>query len=248
MDKIIIKNLNFFYRDFHALKDINLTIKARNLCAFIGHSGSGKSTLLRTLNRIYSLYPDFKATGEILLDGDNILGSQQNLTLLRKKVGMVFQTPTPFPTTIKENVSYGVTLYEKLTSNSLMERVEWALRKAALWDEVKDKLKKNSSELSQGQQQRLCVARAIAVKPDVILFDEPTASLDPKSSSIIQDLLLELKQEYTIVLVTHNLKQAKEVADFTAYIHEGKLIEFNETSKLLANPIHELTQRYLHHS
>jgi len=244
-NKINVKKLNFFYGDFHALKDIDLQIEEKRITAFIGHSGSGKSTLLRTFNRIYSLYPHYKATGEIYLDGVDILSIDQDLTRLRQRVGMVFQKPTCFPMTIEENISFGVNLYEKLKSHAMEERIEWSLRKAVLWDEVKDKLKQDSMALSYGQQQRLCIARAIAVKPEVLLFDEPTSSLDPKSTNLIERLLVELREDYTIVLVTHNLKQAKKVSDFTAHIYQGGLIEFNKTSEVFINPAHEVTQEYI---
>lgn len=244
-NKIKIKKLNFFYGDFHAFKDINMQIEERRITAFIGYSGSGKSTLLRTFNRIYSLYRHYKATGDIYLDGVNILSINQDLTRLRQKVGMVFQKPTCFPMMIEGNISFGVNLYEKLKPDAMEERIEWSLRKAVLWDEVKDKLKQDSMALSYGQQQRLCIARAIAVKLEVLLFDEPTSSLDPKSTDLIEQLLVELREDYTIVLVTHNLKQAKKVSDFTAHMHQGKLIEFNKTSKLFISPKHEVTQEYI---
>jgi phosphate transport system ATP-binding protein len=243
--KIDVIDLNFYYHKFHALKNINLSIAENKVTAFIGHSGSGKSTLIRTLNRIYALYPQHKAVGKIMLDGTNILSPLQDVILLRKKVGMVFQAPTPFPMTIKENITFGVKLYEWLNKADMHDRVESSLKQAALWNEVKDKLDAPSSALSQGQQQRLCIARAIAVQPEVILFDEPTASLDPKSSALIEQLILELKQNYTIVIVTHNLKQAIKVSDFTAHIFEGELITFDATKNFFENPQNEITQEYI---
>jgi len=239
------RDLNFFYGRTHAIKNVNLQVPSRLVTAFIGPSGCGKSTLLRSFNRIYELYPNQRATGEILLDGENILASKQDLNLLRKKVGMVFQAPTPFPMSIYDNIAFGVRLYESLKSSRMDERVEWALRKAALWDEVKDKLKQTGRSLSGGQQQRLCIARAIAVKPEVILLDEPTSALDPISTAFIEELISELKKDYTVVIVTHNLQQAARVADFTALLYLGEVVEFNDTKTMFTNPAKKQTEDYI---
>src|SRR4030066_1220023 len=228
--KIIVKDLNFYYGNYRALKDINLKIAEKMVTAFIGPSGCGKSTLLRTFNRMYQLYPKQKATGEILLDGANILDKKQDLNMLRAKIGMVVQKPTPFPMSIYDNIAFGVKLYESLNRHDMDERVEWALRKAALWTEVKDLLKQSGTSLSGGQQQRLCIARAIAVKPQVLLLDEPTSALDPISTAHIEKLIDELKEDFTIVIVTHNMQQAARVSDYTAYMYLGALIEFGATN------------------
>jgi phosphate transport system ATP-binding protein len=243
--KIIVKDLNFYYGDFCALKNINLSIAEKMVTAFIGPSGCGKSTLLRTFNRMYQLYPKQKATGEILLDGENILDKKQDLNTLRAKIGMVFQKPTPFPMSIYDNIAFGVKLYESLSKNDMDERVEWALRKAALWTEAKDKLKQSGTSLSGGQQQRLCIARAIAVKPQVLLLDEPTSALDPISTAHIEKLIDELKEDFTIVIVTHNMQQAARVSDYTAYMYLGDLIEFNDTSTVFTNPKEKATEDYI---
>jgi phosphate transport system ATP-binding protein len=243
--KIIINDLNFYYGNFRALKDINLSIAERMVTAFIGPSGCGKSTLLRTFNRMYQLYPKQKATGEILLDGTNILDSKQDLNMLRAKIGMVFQKPTPFPMTIYDNISFGVKLYENLSKHDMEARVEWALRKAALWGEVKDKLRQSGTGLSGGQQQRLCIARAIAVKPQVLLLDEPTSALDPISTAHIEKLIDELKEDFTIVIVTHNMQQAARISDYTAYMYLGDLIELGETSSVFTNPKRKETEDYI---
>jgi len=243
--KVLVNNLNFFYGNYRALKDINLSIAEKKVTAFIGPSGCGKSTLLRTFNRMYQLYPKQKATGEIILDGANILDAKQDLNILRAKVGMVFQKPTPFPMSIYDNISFGVKLYESLSSNDMDERVEWALRKAALWTEVKDKLKQSGTGLSGGQQQRLCIARAIAVKPQVLLLDEPTSALDPISTAHIEKLIDELKEDFTIVIVTHNMQQAARVSDYTAYMYLGDLIEFGDTSTVFTNPSRKETEDYI---
>lgn len=243
--KLSVRNLNFFYGKFHALKDISLEIPPQQVTAIIGPSGCGKSTLLRTFNRIYELYPRQRATGEILLDGKNILDKDQNLNLLRGMVGMVFQVPTPFPMTIFDNIAFGIKLYEKCTRNEMADRVEWALRKAALWDEVKDKLNQTGTSLSGGQQQRLCLARCIAVKPELLLFDEPCSALDPISTARIEDLIAELKDEYTIVIVTHNMQQAARVSDFTAYMYLGRLVEFDHTEKIFTRPTKKETEDYI---
>jgi phosphate transport system ATP-binding protein len=243
--KLIVRNLNFHYGNFRALKDINLIVPEKMVTAFIGPSGCGKSTLLRTFNRMYQLYPNQRASGEILLDGDNILSSKQDLNTLRAKIGMVFQKPTPFPMSIYDNIAFGVKLYESLSRHDMEDRVEWALKKAALWGEVRDKLKQSGMGLSGGQQQRLCIARAIAVKPQVMLLDEPTSALDPISTAHIEKLIDELKEEFTIVIVTHNMQQAARVSDFTAYMYLGDLIEFGDTSTVFTNPKRKETEDYI---
>ena len=243
--KIAVRNFNFYYGSFHALKNINLDIPANTVTAFIGPSGCGKSTLLRTFNRMYDLYPGMKAEGDLLLDDKNILGKDIDLNLLRAKVGMVFQKPTPFPMSIYDNVTFGVKLYEKLSKSELDDRVEWALRKAALWGEVKDKLKQSGNSLSGGQQQRLCIARAVANKPEVVLLDEPTSALDPISTAHIEELVTELKKDYTIAMVTHNMQQAARVSDFTAYMYLGELIEVDRTEKVFKNPSRKETEDYI---
>ena len=243
--KIAVRNFNFYYGAFHALKNINLDIPANKFTAFIGPSGCGKSTLLRTFNRMYDLYPGMKAEGDLLLDDKNILGKDIDLNLLRAKVGMVFQKPTPFPMSIYDNVTFGVKLYEKLSKSELDDRVEWALRKAALWGEVKDKLKQSGNSLSGGQQQRLCIARAVANKPEVVLLDEPTSALDPISTAHIEELVTELKKDYTIAMVTHNMQQAARVSDFTAYMYLGELIEVDRTEKVFKNPSRKETEDYI---
>jgi phosphate transport system ATP-binding protein len=243
--KLIVRNLNFHYGNYRALKDINLIVPEKMVTAFIGPSGCGKSTLLRTFNRMYQLYPKQRATGEILLDGDNILSSKQDLNTLRAKIGMVFQKPTPFPMSIYDNIAFGVKLYETLNRHDMDDRVEWALKKAALWGEVRDKLKQSGMGLSGGQQQRLCIARAIAVKPQVLLLDEPTSALDPISTAHIEKLIDELKEEFTIVIVTHNMQQAARVSDFTAYMYLGDLIEFGDTSTVFTNPKRKETEDYI---
>jgi phosphate transport system ATP-binding protein len=243
--KLVVKDLNFYYGNDRALKDVNLTIPEKMVTAFIGPSGCGKSTLLRTFNRMYELYPKQKATGEILLDGQNLLEKRQDLNTLRAKIGMVFQKPTPFPMSIYDNITFGVKLYENLNQHDMSERVEWALQKAALWNEVKDKLKQSGTGLSGGQQQRLCIARAIAVKPEVLLLDEPTSALDPISTAHIERLIDELKKEFTIVIVTHNMQQAARISDYTAYMYLGELIEFGDTSAVFTNPKRKETEDYI---
>ncbi len=243
--KIRVRGLAFHYGKFQALHDINLGIRERCVTAFIGPSGCGKSTLLRAFNRIYELYPDQRASGEIILDGENILDPRQDLNLLRARVGMVFQKPTPFPMSIYDNIAFGVRLYERLSRTEMGERVEWALRKAALWGEVKDKLKQTGTQLSGGQQQRLCIARAIAVKPEVLLLDEPASALDPISTAHIEELIDELKKDYTIVIVTHNMQQAARVSDYTAFMYLGKLIEFGATDQIFTNPARKETEDYI---
>lgn len=243
--KLQIRNLNFYYGKFHALHNINMEIASKKVTAFIGPSGCGKSTFLRIFNRMYELYPNMKAEGQILLDGSNILGKDIDVNLLRAKVGMVFQKPTPFPMSIYDNVTFGVKLYESLSRTEMDERVEWALRKAALWTEVKDKLKQSGYSLSGGQQQRLCIARAVATKPEVLLLDEPTSALDPISTAQIEELVNELKENYTIAIVTHNMQQAARVSDFTAYMYLGKLIEFGATDTIFTAPKEKATEDYI---
>ena len=243
--KIAIKNLNFFYGSFQGLKNINLEILERRITAFIGPSGCGKSTLLRTFNRMYDLYPGQRAEGEIVLNGKNVLDKNQDLNLLRARVGMVFQKPTPFPMSIYNNIAFGVKLYETLSKAEMDERVEWALRKAAIWDEVKDKLRQSGLSLSGGQQQRLCIARAVAVRPEVVLLDEPTSALDPISTAKIEELLHELKEDYTIAIVTHNMQQAARVSDFTAYMYIGELVEYGVTDELFIKPKRKETEDYI---
>jgi phosphate transport system ATP-binding protein len=243
--KIAVRDLNFYYGKFHALKSITLDFSAQQVTAFIGPSGCGKSTLLRTFNRMYELYPKQKATGEIWLDDENILRPEQDLNLLRAKVGMVFQKPTPFPMSIHDNIAFGVKLYERMSAHAMQERVEWALRKAALWDEVKDVLNRSGNSLSGGQQQRLCIARAIAVEPEVLLLDEPASALDPISTAKIEELIHELKAEYTIVIVTHNMQQAARVSDQTAFMYLGELIEFGSTDLMFTNPAKKQTEDYI---
>jgi phosphate transport system ATP-binding protein len=240
-----VRNLNFFYGAFQGLKNINLDIEQGKVTAFIGPSGCGKSTLLRTLNRMYDLYPGQRAEGEINFYGQNILSPGQDLNLLRSRIGMVFQKPTPFPMSIYENIAFGVRLYEKLSRSEMDERVEWALNKAALWTEAKDKLNQSGLSLSGGQQQRLCIARGVAVKPSVILLDEPTSALDPISTGKIEELINELKHEYTIAIVTHNMQQAARVSDYTAYMYLGSLIEYGKTDEIFIKPKRKETEDYI---
>ncbi|MBS1236420.1 MAG: phosphate transporter ATP-binding protein, partial [Proteobacteria bacterium] len=230
--KIQARDLNFYYGKYQALKSINLDIATNRVTAFIGPSGCGKSTLLRVFNRMYELYPHQRATGEILLEGENVLSPRTDLFRLRARVGMVFQKPTPFPMSIYDNIAYGVRLYEKLGKSAMDERVEWALQQAALWNEVKDKLRQNGMSLSGGQQQRLCIARAIAVKPEVVLLDEPASALDPISTLKIEELIYELKKNYTIAIVTHNMQQAARVSDYTAFMYLGEMVEFGDTNTI----------------
>jgi phosphate transport system ATP-binding protein len=244
-EKISIRSLNFFYGDAKALNDISLPLYGGKVTAFIGPSGCGKSTLLRVLNRMYDLYPHQRAEGELLFDGENILAPGQDLNLLRARVGMVFQKPTPFPMSIYENIAFGVRMYEKMSKSELDRRVETSLRRAALWEEVKDKLNANGLSLSGGQQQRLCIARTVAVKPEVILFDEPCSALDPISTAKIEELIDELKDDYTIAIVTHNMQQAARVSDFTAFMYLGEIIEFDTTSKIFTSPRDRRTQDYI---
>jgi len=243
--KMAIRHLDFFYGRFQALKDINLDIEECRVTAFIGPSGCGKSTLLRTLNRMYLLYPGQRASGEIMLDGSNILDPGTDLNTLRAKVGMVFQKPTPFPMSIYDNIAFGVRLYEKLSQRQMDERVEWALTKAAMWDEAKDKLKQSGMALSGGQQQRLCIARAVAVKPEVVLLDEPTSALDPLSTARIEELIHDLKKDFTIAIVTHNMQQAARISDYTGYMYLGELVEFGVTDRIFIKPAKKETEDYI---
>lgn len=243
--RIAIRNLNFYYGRFHALKNVSMDVQANKVTAFIGPSGCGKSTLLRTFNRLHELYPQNRITGQIMLDGVNVLDKREDPTLLRARVGMVFQKPTPFPMSIYENIAFGVRLYEKLRPTEMDERVEWALSKAALWSEVKDKLKQSGNGLSGGQQQRLCIARCIAIKPEVILLDEPCSALDPISTAHIEELVHDLKSDYTVVMVTHNMQQAARVSDYTAYMYLGELIEFDETDRIFTKPNQKATEDYI---
>ncbi|HGO5848258.1 TPA: phosphate ABC transporter ATP-binding protein PstB [Mannheimia haemolytica] len=243
--KLHINNLNFYYGDFRALKNINMRIAKNKVTAFIGPSGCGKSTLLRTLNRMFELYPNQRATGEINLDGENLLTSDTDISIIRAKVGMVFQKPTPFPMSIYDNVAFGIRLFEKLPKSELNDRVEWALTKAALWNEVKHKLNQNGDSLSGGQQQRLCIARGIAVKPEVLLLDEPCSALDPISTMKIEELINELKHDYTVAIVTHNMQQAARCSDYTAYMYLGELIEFGDTKQIFDKPKFRQTEDYI---
>ena len=243
--KLSVRNLNFYYGKFQAIKDVGLDIPERQVTAFIGPSGCGKSTLLRIFNRMYALYPDQRAEGEVIMDGENLLTSKQDVALLRAKIGMVFQKPTPFPMSIYDNVAFGVRLFERLTRSEMDERVEWALNRAALWNEVKDKLGQSGNGLSGGQQQRLCIARGIAVKPEVLLLDEPCSALDPISTAHIEELIHELKSDYTVVIVTHNMQQAARVSDWTAYMYLGRLIEFGHTDSIFIKPAKKETEDYI---
>jgi phosphate transport system ATP-binding protein len=243
--RIDIRDVSFFYGTNKALKNVSLPLYDRKVTAFIGPSGCGKSTLLRVMNRIYELYPNQRAVGEVLLDGQNILDRKMDLNLLRARIGMVFQKPTPFPMTIYDNVAYGIKLYERMRKSELDDRVENALQRAALWNEVKDKLKQSGLSLSGGQQQRLCIARTVATKPEVILLDEPCSALDPISTAKIEELIDELSREYTIVIVTHNMQQASRVSDFTAFMFLGELIEFGTTEKLFTSPQNKRTEEYI---
>ena len=243
--KLKINNLNFFYGTFQGLRNISLDIPEKQVTAFIGPSGCGKSTLLRVLNRMYSLYPGQRAEGEVLFNGQNVLDSKYDLNALRGQVGMVFQKPTPFPMSIYDNIAFGVKLYEKLSKNDMDERVEWALKKASLWTEAKDKLSQSGLSLSGGQQQRLCIARGIAVKPEVLLLDEPTSALDPISTARIEELVSELRTDYTIVIVTHNMQQAARVSQHTAYMYLGELVEFTPTAQIFVKPKDKRTEDYI---
>jgi phosphate transport system ATP-binding protein len=243
--KVQMRNVNFYYGAAHALKSINLTLNDKTVTSFIGPSGCGKSTLLRILNRIYELYPGQRATGEVLVDGENILSPTLDLNLLRAKIGMVFQKPTPFPMSIHDNIAFGIRLYQNLSQSELEERVESALRRAALWDEVKDKLKQSGLSLSGGQQQRLCIARAIAVKPEIVLLDEPCSALDPISTQRVEELIDELKSDYCIAIVTHNMQQAARTSSYTAFMYLGEVVEFDETETIFTHPKERRTEDYI---
>jgi phosphate transport system ATP-binding protein len=243
--KAVIRNVDFFYDNFQALKNISLPLHDKRVTAFIGPSGCGKSTLLRILNRIYQLYPGQRATGEVLVDGENILAPGLDLNLLRARIGMVFQKPTPFPMSIYDNIAFGIRLYERLARSELDDRVESALRRAALWDEVRDKLGQSGLSLSGGQQQRLCIARAVAVQPEILLLDEPASALDPLSTQRIEELIAELKADYCIAIVTHNMQQAARSSDYTAFMYIGELIEFDETERIFTHPKEKHTEDYI---
>jgi len=243
--KVSVRDLDFYYGGFHALKRINLDLPLHKVTAFIGPSGCGKSTLLRTFNRMFELYPEQRADGQIVVDGQNILDRRHDVSLVRAKIGMVFQKPTPFPMSIYDNIAFGVRLFENLSRVEMDERVEWALKKAALWNEVKDKLGQSGSGLSGGQQQRLCIARGVAIKPEVLLLDEPCSALDPISTGKIEELIHELKSEYTVAIVTHNMQQAARVSDYTAYMYLGDLIEFGKTNQLFMKPTKKETEDYI---
>jgi phosphate transport system ATP-binding protein len=243
--KAVIRNVDFFYDKFRALKNVSLPLHDKRVTAFIGPSGCGKSTLLRVLNRIYELYPGQRATGEVLVDGENILAPGLDLNLLRAKIGMVFQKPTPFPMSIYDNIAFGIRLYDKVSRSVLDDRVESALRRAAIWDEVKDKLRQSGLGLSGGQQQRLCIARAVAVEPEILLLDEPASALDPLSTQRIEELIAELKSDYCIAIVTHNMQQAARSSDYTAFMYLGELIEFDETERMFTAPKQKQTEDYI---
>jgi phosphate transport system ATP-binding protein len=243
--KLRVRDLNFYYGGFQALKGVTLDIPERRVTAFIGPSGCGKSTLLRVFNKMYALYPEQRAEGELLMDGENLLATRQDVSLIRAKVGMVFQKPTPFPMSIYENIAFGVRLFERLMRRDMDERVEWALSRAALWDEVKDKLHQSGHSLSGGQQQRLCIARCIAIRPEVLLLDEPCSALDPISTAKIEELIHELKSDYTVVIVTHNMQQAARVSDFTAYMYLGEMIEHGVTDEIFIKPKKKQTEDYI---
>ena len=243
--KMAVRDLNFYYGNFHAIKNVSLDIPEKKVTAFIGPSGCGKSTLLRTFNRMYELYPDQRAEGQVMMGGENMITSKEDVSLIRARIGMVFQKPTPFPMSIYDNIAYGVKLFENLSASDMDERVEWALGKAALWNEVKDKLNQNGASLSGGQQQRLCIARGIAIKPEVLLLDEPCSALDPLSTAKIEELIAELKKDYTVVIVTHNMQQAARCSDYTAYMYLGDLIEFGATEELFFKPKRKETEDYI---
>jgi len=244
-EKVTVRHLDFFYGNARSLKAINVALYENKVTAIIGPSGCGKSTLLRVLNRMYDLYPNQRATGEVMFDGENILSPKQDLNMLRARIGMVFQKPTPFPMSIYENIAFGIRLYERLPKSELDGRVETSLRRAALWEEVKDKLNANGQSLSGGQQQRLCIARTVAVRPEVILLDEPCSALDPISTAKIQELIDALTDDYTIVIVTHKMQQAARVSEFTAFMYLGELIEFDATSNIFTTPHDQRTQDYI---
>jgi len=243
--KLEVRGLQFYYGAYHALKNITMDIPERMVTAFIGPSGCGKSTILRTFNKMYALYPDQRAEGQILMDGENLIESKRDVSLIRARIGMVFQRPTPFPMSIYDNIAFGVRLFDRLMKRDMDERVEWALTRAALWDEVKDKLHQNGNSLSGGQQQRLCIARGIAIKPEVLLLDEPCSALDPISTAKIEELIHELKSDYTVVIVTHNMQQAARVSDYTAYMYLGELIEHGVTDQIFIKPKKKETEDYI---
>ena len=243
--KSVVRNLNFYYGKYKAIKNVSLDIAQNQITAFIGPSGCGKSTLLRVFNRMFELYPDQRAEGEVLIDGQNILTSGEDVSLVRAKIGMVFQKPTPFPMSIYDNIAFGIKLYEKLSRAEMDERVEGALTKTALWDEVKDKLQQSGMSLSGGQQQRLCIARAISIKPEVLLLDEPTSALDPISTAKVEELVTELKKDYTVAIVTHNMQQAARVSDYTAYMYLGEMVEFGDTNQIFLKPRRQETEDYI---
>jgi len=244
-EKVSIRNLDFFYGDYRALKSISLPLYDRKVTAFIGPSGCGKSTLLRILNRMYDLYPGQRAEGEVLLDGSNVIDPKTDVNLLRAKIGMVFQKPTPFPMSIYDNIAFGIRLYEKVPKSEMNDRVEDALKRTALWDEVKDKLQSSGLGLSGGQQQRLCIARSIAVRPQVLLLDEPTSALDPISTAKIEELIYQLKVDYTIAIVTHNMQQAARAADYSAFMYLGELVEYGTTDQVFTRPREQRTEDYI---
>jgi phosphate transport system ATP-binding protein len=244
-NRLSVKNLDFYYGKFHALKNVNADFQDRKVTALIGPSGCGKSTLIRIFNRIFSIYPEQRATGEVILDGDNILGGEYDVNTLRARIGMVMQKPTPFPMSVFDNVAYGVRLHEPLNRAALEERVRWALEKAAFWTEVKDRLKQNAMQLSGGQQQRLCIARTIATRPEVICMDEATSALDPKSTAKVEELLAELKRDFTILIVTHNMQQAARISDMTGFMYLGELMEYGETKQIFEDPRAEKTREYV---
>ena len=243
--KLRVRGLDFYYGQFHALKKVSLDIAEKKVTAFIGPSGCGKSTLLRTFNRMFELYPEQRAVGEIMMDGENLLSSKRDVSLIRARIGMVFQKATPFPMSIYDNIAFGVRLFERLPKAQMDERVEWALQKAALWAEVKDKLHQSGASLSGGQQQRLCIARGVAVRPQVLLLDEPCSALDPISTAKIEELIEELKNDYTVVIVTHNMQQAARCSDYTAYMYLGDLVEFGETDQIFLKPKEQATEDYI---
>ncbi len=243
--RLSVRNLNFYYGKYKAIKNVSLDIAQNQITAFIGPSGCGKSTLLRVFNRMFELYPDQRAEGEVLIDGQNILTSGEDVSLVRAKIGMVFQKPTPFPMSIYDNIAFGIKLYEKLSRAEMDERVEGALTKTALWDEVKDKLQQSGMSLSGGQQQRLCIARAISIKPEVLLLDEPTSALDPISTAKVEELVTELKKDYTVAIVTHNMQQAARVSDYTAYMYLGEMVEFGDTNQIFLKPRRQETEDYI---
>ena len=243
--RISVRNLDFFYGENKALKGINLDLPDRQVTGMIGPSGCGKSTLLRVLNRMYSLYPGQRAVGEVLMDGRNMIGADVDMNELRAKVGMVFQKPTPFPMTIYDNIAFGVRLHERMSKSQMDDRVEWALSRAAIWGEVKDRLQTSALGLSGGQQQRLCIARTIAVRPEVILFDEPTSALDPISTLKIEELIDELKRDFTICIVTHNMQQAARCADQVAFFYLGELVEVAPAAQMFTAPREKRTQEYI---